>query len=346
MIVATLLGGLAAILWVALAGYLVWGVARSAQRPMGQKKTVSVPLAVVILLLAMTASTLSASVVIIDAGEVGVVFSAITGTQDVPLMPGMHFVTPYINSVYRYSTMEQVYTMSKIAAEGQIKGDDSLWSPTREGLQVGIDSSTRYAVNPLKAPLVHNKYRNTYNDVLVRPAIRSIVRLYVSQNNVTDVYGPRRMEIQQGIEKALRERFEPEGLLLLSFDIRNVNFTDEYAKSIEQKQIAQQQAEQMQFVLQKEKQEAERKQVEAEGVKQAAIIRAQGEAESLRLINQALAENPNLLTYRYIEKLAPNINVMLLPSGNPLLLDLNQFKATAPVAAPAPAAQPTPATNP
>ncbi len=337
MVFAGMLGGLALLFWIALGGYLAWGVVRSTQLPLGKKKTISVPLALLLLALAVTASTLGASIVVIDAGEVGVVFNAFTGTQETPLMPGMHVVTPYINTIYRYNTMEQVYTMSKTAAEGQLKGDDSLWSPTAEGLQVGIDSSTRYAVNPLKAALVHNTLRNTYNDVLVRPAIRSIVRLYVSQNNVTDVYGPKRREIQAEIEKALRERFEAAGFILLSFDIRNVNFTDEYSKSIEQKQIAQQQAEQMQFVLQKEKQEAERKQVEAEGIKQAAIIKAQGEAESLRLVSQALSENPNLLTYRYIDKLAPNIQAMILPSSNPFILDLNQLKGLTPAAGPAPA---------
>ncbi len=332
MVVASFLGGVAVLCWIALGGYLVYGIARSTQLPMGKKKTISIPIALLLVLLAVTGTTLSQSIVVVDAGEVGVVFNAFTGTQETPLMPGMHVVAPYVNTVYRYSVMEQVYTMSKITAEGQVKGDDSLWSPTAEGLQVGIDSSTRYAVDPRKAPLVHNTLRNTYNDVLVRPGIRSIVRLYVSQNNVTDVYGPKRRQIQSEIESALRERFDAAGIILLSFDIRNVNFTDDYAKSIEAKQIAQQQAEQMQFVLQKEKQEAERKQVEAGGIKQAAIIKAQGEAESLRLVSQALSENPSLLTYRYIDKLAPNISAMLLPSNSPFILDLNQLKGLTPAA--------------
>ncbi len=341
MVVATSLGALAILFWLALAVYLVYGVARSMQQPLAKKKTISIPIALLLLALAVAGTTLSASIVVIDAGEVGVVFNAFTGTQETSLAPGMHVVAPYVNTVFRYSTMEQVYTMSKIAAEGQVKGDDSLWSPTAEGLQVGIDSSTRYAVDPRKAALVHNTLRNTYNDVLIRPGIRSIVRLYVSQNNVTDVYGPKRREIQADIEKALRERFESAGFILLSFDIRNVNFTDDYAKAIEAKQIAQQQAEQMQFVLQKERQEADRKQVEAGGVKQAAIIKAQGEAESLRLVSQALSENPNLLTYRYIEKLAPNITAMLLPSNSPFILDLNQLKGLTPAAAtPSTAPQP------
>ena len=122
-------------------------------------------------------------------------------------------------------------------------------------------------------------------------------------------------------------------MLLLAFDIRNVNFTDDYATSIEQKQIAQQQAEQMQFTLQREEQEAQRKRIEAEGVKTSAILRAQGEAEALRLVNEQIGSNDNLLVYRYIEKLAPNISVMLLPSGSPFLVNLDQLKGgTAPSA--------------
>ncbi len=330
MAFASVLSGVAILFWLALGGYLIWGVVRSVQQPLGKKKTISIPGALILLAIAVTCSTLGASIVVIDAGEVGVVFNSFSGTQPEPLMPGMHVIVPYINTVYRYSTMEQVYTMSGIADEAQVARDDSLWSPTEEGLQVGIDSSTRYAIDPRKAAYVHDKYRQTYDTVLIRPAIRSIVRLYVSQNTVTDVYGPKRKEIQTEIETALRERFEEAGFVLLSFDIRNVNFTDEYAKSIEQKQIAQQQAEQMEFVLQKEQQEAERKKVEAEGVKQSAITKAEGEAEALRLVSDALSQNPNLLTYRYIEKLAPNISTILLPSDNPFILDLNGLQAQSP----------------
>ncbi|MGQ9681721.1 MAG: prohibitin family protein [Anaerolineae bacterium] len=337
MVVASMLGGLAVVLWLVLMAYLALGIVRSLNRPLGQKRTLSIPLSLLLLVLAVSASTLASSIVVVDAGEVGVVFNVFTGTQRTSLSPGMHVVAPYVNTVHRYSTMEQVYTMSIARDEGQIRGDDSLWSPTREGLQVGIDSSTRYAVNPVMAWYVHEKYRTGYNDILIRPSIRSIVRLYVSQNTVTDVYGPKRKEIQAEIESALRQRLEAEGFTLLSFDIRNVNFTEDYARAIEQKQIAQQQAEQMQFVLQKERLEAERKQVEAEGAKQAAIIRAQGEAESLRLVSQALSENPSLLTFRYIEKLAPNISVMLLPSDSPFLLDLQTLKGLQPGTARAPA---------
>jgi regulator of protease activity HflC (stomatin/prohibitin superfamily) len=261
--------------------------------------------------------------VLIDAGEVGVVFNVFSGTRRGSLGPGLHFVAPYINQVFRYSIREQIYTMTTNPDVGE---SDSLWSPTIEGLEVGVDSSTRYRIDPAKADLVHNQYRNDYVTILIRPTIRSIVRLTVSQNTVTDVYGPKRSDIQQQITDAIRERFEGSGFQLLSFDIRNVSFTDEYARSIEQKQIAQQESERMRFLLEKEQQEAERIKIQAEGVKQAAITQAQGEAESLRLINEQIAENEKLLLYRYIERLSPNIRVMLVPSENPFILNLESLQ--------------------
>jgi len=326
MVIATILSGLATLFWLSLVAYVVWVLVERSRR---REQKIRISVIAVILSGALLSSALASSIVVIDAGEVGVVFNAFIGTKSTPLYPGMHLIIPYVETVYRYPTQEQVYTMTQTPSAEQIAygamQDDTLWSPTREGLQVGIDSSTRYAIDPRQAPHVHNSFRNTYVEVLIRPTIRSIVRHYVSQNTVTDIYGPKRREIQIAIENDIRERFEQEGFLLLSFDIRNVNFTPDYAQSIEQKQIAQQQAEQMQYVLQREQQEAERKRVEAQGVKDAAIIKAEGEAESLRLISDALAKNPSLLTYRYIEKLSPNIRVMILPSGTPFILNPEQL---------------------
>ena len=215
MFIANMLGLVAVLFWIVLIVYVATVLVR---RSRGEKVKISVVVVVVLILLAVFSSTLSAGLVVIDAGEVGVVFNSFTGTKETPLYPGLHFVTPYIETAYRYSTLEQVYTMSMIKEEGQVMGDDSLWSPTLEGLQVGVDSSTRYKLNPAKAAYIHNNLRD-YNNILVRPSIRSIVRLYVSQYTVTDVYGPRRAEIQSKIEEALRKRFEGAGLLLLSDSI-------------------------------------------------------------------------------------------------------------------------------
>jgi prohibitin 2 len=328
MVIARMFDLLALAFWGGIVAYLFWVFAQRNARgriPQGSPPKVSVSLVVVLVVLALSASTLGASLMVVDAGEVGVVFNLFAGTQQTTLPPGIHVVAPYINQVYRYSTMEQAYTMSILRNEGKVQGDDSLWSPTIEGLQVGIDSTTRFSIDPAKAAMVHNNLRHGYEEILIRPTIRSIVRLQVSQYAVTDVYGSKRGQIQRDIETQIRERFEKEGFLLLSFDIRNINFTEDYKKAIEQKQIAQQQAEQMTFVLQKERQEAERKKVEADGLKSAAIARAEGDAKALELISEQLAKNPNLVNYRYVEKLSDKIQVIMLPSGAPFILDMKQL---------------------
>jgi prohibitin 2 len=330
MVIARMFDTLALAFWGGIVAYVFWVFTQRNARgrmPQSNPPKISVSLVVVLVVLALSASTLGASLMIVDAGEVGVVFNIFAGTQQDTLPPGIHVVAPYVNQVYRYSTMEQAYTMSILKNEGKVVGDDSLWSPTIEGLQVGIDSTTRYAINPVKAAQVHNNLRNAYEEILIRPTIRSIVRLQVSQYAVTDVYGSKRAQIQRDIETQIRERFDKEGFTLLSFDIRNINFTADYTKAIEAKQIAQQQAEQMTFVLQKERLEADRKKVEADGLKNAAIARAEGDAKALELISEQLAKNPNLVNYRYVEKLSDKIQVMMLPSGAPFILDLKQLSA-------------------
>jgi regulator of protease activity HflC (stomatin/prohibitin superfamily) len=136
--------------------------------------------------------------------------------------------------------------------------------------------------------------------------------------------------------------FEKNGIKLTAFLLRNVTFSDEYAQSIEQKQIAQQNAERAKFLVQLESQEAERVRVQAKGLADAAIsratgdaeaqvIRAKSEAQALTLVSEALKDNPSLLTFRYIEKLAPTINTIILPSGQPFILDSKMFIAATPV---------------
>ena len=107
----------------------------------------------------------------------------------------------------------------------------------------------------------------------------------------------------------------------------------EYATSVEQKQIAEQQAQQAAFVVEQRRQEAQQavetakgqadaSVIAAEGAAKARLIEAQAEADALKLIEEALANNPELLTYQYISKLAPNISAMLLPSNAPFVFTL------------------------
>jgi len=269
---------------------------------------------------------LSAALVVIGSNEVGVIFSAVGGTRPVSLSPGLHVIVPYAETIYRYSIQQRTYTFSStgdiIAGE---TGEGALNVVTSDGLAVGIDCSVRYAIDPTKAVQVHQNFRDAYPQILVYPTVRAAVSNHIARYTRTQVYGPERQKIQSDIEADIRATLESEGLILHSFSIRNVTLPADYAASLESTQIAKQEATRMQYLLEKEQKETERKKAAAQGDKEAAIIRAEGEAEALRLISAVLKANPDLVVYRYVEKLAPNVQVILLPGDTPFILDPRGF---------------------
>jgi len=296
------------------------------------------------LLIGLVLITVGDGLVFINPEERGVVLSALspTGYRSAALQPGLRWVVPYFESVRRYPISRQTYTMSVIAGEGQVRGDDSILARTVDGQEVSIDASVIYTIDPNKVVDVHIRWQDRYTDGLVRPLARGVIRDAVAKYKVEEVVSSQRATMVQTISEELTARMGREGLTMVDFILRNITFSKEYAASVEQKQVAQQQAEQAKYLVQKQQQEAERMRVEAEGIRDATITRAEGdaksqvirakaEAEALQLVSEALKENPSLLTFRYIEKLAPNVGVILLPSSssNPLLLDLKQLMSMA-----------------
>jgi regulator of protease activity HflC (stomatin/prohibitin superfamily) len=150
---------------------------------------------------------------------------------------------------------------------------------------------------------------------------------------VDEIVSTKRVELEGYITDELNKQFDNNSLKLVQFVLRDIHFSDEYATAVEQKQIAQQQALQAAYVVQSKQQEAqqaiETAKGQAESVKIAAqaaadarLIQAGAEAEALQKIADALDDNPDLLTYLYVTKLAPNVQVMYLPSGQPYLITL------------------------
>ena len=126
--------------------------------------------------------------------------------------------------------------------------------------------------------------------------------------------------------------------MLVDLLIRDVTFSPEFAQAVEQKQIAEQEAQRAVFLVQQQEQEAERARVEAEGLADAEAIRAEGEAraittraeaeaEALRLINEQISQNPNLIQFRYIDELGDNVRLILIPSNSPFLFDIQELLA-------------------
>jgi regulator of protease activity HflC (stomatin/prohibitin superfamily) len=234
--------------------------------------------------------------------------------------------------------------MSIAPVEGAIQGDDSIAARTADGQEIFVDASVIFAIDPAEVVQVHIDWQDRYPVELVRPQVRGIIRDQVSRYGVEEVVSTRRLEMTDGVRAALAERLTENGLILVDFILRNITFSPEYAASVEQKQIAEQQAQQAAFVVEQRRQEAEQARQVAQGQADAAVIAAEGraearlieaeaEAQALELIAAALADNPDLLTYQYITKLAPGIQVMLVPNNAPYLLPLPTLE---------PAATPTP----
>jgi regulator of protease activity HflC (stomatin/prohibitin superfamily) len=338
--------------WLAAVGAIVVVVLRASRN---QDNRGGGRIIVGLLILAILLTTVSNGLVFINPEERGVVISAVApkGYREAPLEPGLRFVIPFAESVVRYPISRQNYTMSIAPSEGTIQGDDSITARTSDGQEILVDASVIFQIDPLKMIQVHIEWQNRYINDLVRPQSRGIIRDVVSQYRVDEVISTRRDEMVKQLNDRMAAKLSDNGFILVDFVLRNITFSDEYAASVEQKQIAEQQAQQAKFVVESKRQEAEQARQVAQGAADAVVIQAKGDAESrlieaeaeaksLETIAAALRNNPDLLNYQYISKLSPNLQVMLLPNDSPFLLpfpaDLNTASATS---TPTPTAIPT-----
>jgi regulator of protease activity HflC (stomatin/prohibitin superfamily) len=278
-------------------------------------------------------------VVFVPPDRVAVVISPVSpgGIRDYPVYPGLRWVIPIVEHVKTYPISRQTFTMAKTPSEGETKGEMTVEARTLDGQRIFVDSSVIYEIDPAQVVSLHIRWQNRYEQDLILPETRGIIRDVVSQYRVDEVVSTKRFEVTDKISRRLKEVLAANGLTLVDFVLRDITFTPEYAQSIEQKQIAEQQALQAKFVVEQKKQEAEQARQVAQGQADAAVIQAKGEAEArliqaraeaeaLKLIADALASNPNLLTYEYISKLSPSVRVMLVPSNSPFVLPLPEME--------------------
>jgi regulator of protease activity HflC (stomatin/prohibitin superfamily) len=332
MNIAGMVQGISVFFWIAAVGVLVV-ILVQAWRGKPVKRGAGIIIGAFVIAILLT--TLSAGLVFINPDQRGVVISALqpAGYRADALTPGLHFVVPFAENVIFYPISKQTYTMSIAPSEGAVTGDDSITARTADGQQVSVDASVIYEIDPLKVTQIHIQWQNRYTDDLVRPLARGVIRDTISQYNVEQVVTSKRVEMTQAISDGLEVQFKENGLILIDFILRNITFTPEYAASVEQKQIAEQQAQQAAYTVQQKEQEAEQARQVAKGQADASVIIAQGnadariiqakaEAEALQLIAGALNNNPDLLTYQYITKLSPNVQVMYLPSNSPFVFQL------------------------
>lgn len=200
----------------------------------------------------------------IDAGKVGVK-SLYGNVQPDILESGLHIVNPLLD-ITVFDVQTQNYTMSAIHNEGAQDGDDAIRVLSNDGLEVVIDLTVLYKVLPTEAPKILKGIGQDYIDKIVRPVTRTRIRDNAVYYDAVALYSTKREEFQQRIFKSIEDDFKKRGLVLEQLLIRNINLPTSVKATIESKINAEQDAQKMIFVLQKEKQEAERKRVEAQGI--------------------------------------------------------------------------------
>ncbi|OCB78020.1 prohibitin family protein [Flavobacterium crassostreae] len=200
----------------------------------------------------------------IDAGTVGV--KALYGNvQPDILESGLHVINPLLD-VTEFDIQTLNYTMSADHSEGAQQGDDAIRVLSNDGLEVVIDLTVLYRVSATDAPKIFKEIGVNYTDKIVRPVTRTRIRDNAVYYDAIALYSTKRNEFQDRIFKSIEADFKKRGLVLEQLLIRNINLPSSVKKTIESKINAEQDAQKMQFVLQKEKQEAERKRVEAQGI--------------------------------------------------------------------------------
>ncbi len=254
----------------------------------------------------------SSCIVQINPGEIGIkiLFGSI---QNDVLGSGLHLVNPLLE-IKKLDVKTQNYTMSGLHDEGTQVGDDAIRVLTSDGLEVTIDLTALYRVVSADAPRLLRETGSDFRDKIVRPITRTKIRDNAVYYQAVDLFGNKRDEFQQRIYKSIEDDFKKRGLMLEQLLVRNITLPNSVKASIESKINAEQDAKKMEFVLLKEKQEAERKRVEAQGI-----------ADYQRIINTGLTDQQ--LQYEQIKAmkelaLSTNAKVIVMGKGNsPIILD-------------------------
>ncbi len=256
---------------------------------------------------------LSSMIVQIDAGTIGVQ-SLFGKVQNRTLEPGLNMINPLVK-VTHFDTKTQNYTMSGVHDEGEKMGDDAIRVLSQDGLEVIIDVTILYRVQPNRAPEILKEIGTDYRNVIVRPMVRTKLRDNAVYYDAVSLYSTKRDEFQNRIFENLKAEFDMRGLELESLLVRNIMLPESVKATIESKINAEQEAQKMTFVLQKEKQEAERKRVEAQGI-----------ADYQRILSTGLSDK--LLQYETIKAnkeiaLSPNAKIIIMPPGKNVPIILN-----------------------
>ena len=269
-------------LYFIIAGLIVmgWAAWSGAHAIRGERGSF---VATVLAALALVGWTIISSITVVPAGHVGVavVFGEVL---DTPLYAGLRYHRPWADVITMSIRMQEIKEAADV--------------PSSDQLNVSLDVSMQYNLNPEMAPQVYRTIGRDYEDIFIRPQLRSHIRGATAAFEAKALYTSDRDQVERLMEEALSPTFEGRGFANTEILLRQVSLPTLVTNAIEKKLQAEQQAEQMRFVIERERQEAERKRIEAQGIADFQAIVTQGIDERLLRwkgieATQALAESDN-----------------------------------------------------
>lgn len=267
--------------------------------------------------LVMVATTLFSSVTTIPSGHVGVVyqFGSIQGQRE----EGVVFKAPW-QDIKQANIQEQSF---------RFEGERAIEGASLETQDVTFTVTLNYRLSANKVQSLFRDVGTNYFEVLVQDRMQQIFKDEAVQYPAIEIT-TKRDEIREAVAARLRQELEPYSISVVTLQIVNISYSDEFNRSIEEKQVATQNALRAQEQVKQKEYEAQQAVAEAKGLADSKVIAAQGEADSRRITAQGEADanttvnaslNAQVLQYEAIKKLADNVQIALIPSGQGIILD-------------------------
>jgi len=243
------------------------------------------------------------SLVTVQAGTVGVVKRLGAVRQE--FKPGLHMIVPFVDRVVIFPTLKKNYEASDSPQSSMADYPDIIVSAlTSDGQQIKVGITARFMIAPGKAAWILQNLgsEREYVEKVVKTEIRGSGRRVPTKFAAYDLYTKKSYEAQQALFDEIGPKFEKNGLILDEIVIRNITFTPEYAKTLEEKQIALENITTEKNKLEQEKIRKEQK-----------IVEAEGDAKSIEIRQAALTKNPTIIQWEFVQKLAPNVQWGIMP---------------------------------
>jgi regulator of protease activity HflC (stomatin/prohibitin superfamily) len=307
--------GLAAAAFVAAAAILMFDVYLMAEyrrrltlasdEPLPIPRPIRWKLSAQLAAVALVFVLMAASIAVVPSGMAGVRVSQVSGTKPGTLYPGVHFVTPLVESVALYDVRDQLYTTSSdLTRKSLDKGTDKSADKTdrktepfvvqaKEGLPIGLAITIRYKLDARRLDFIHNTLPEPIESEVVPPVIGSVFRGIVPQYTVREVFSTHREHIREVAAQQITQKLASDGIVVKEVILREVQLPPEYAKGLENLLLKEQENDQLSVqteIQQKQvriselQAEAERVQEvkRAEGASQVRVLQAKGESDAMQ----------------------------------------------------------------